>query len=107
MTIVLNYLPWVVLFGGIWWSVKPKKGKEFDIKDASMLKLLVTFLVFLALVFSGPSYLPKGTVPELKNPGFEQVEREVENRLRGPNMTEEERQDRFNKIFDAVEQSKQ
>lgn len=111
MTIILNYLPWFILFIGTFVAVKPYFTKEdFDAdKDGkrSAGVILGTFAVFLGLLFAGPSYMPKGTVAPLKNPGFEVSESEIKDNLRKPNMTDEERQKRFDEKFDAVKQATQ
>lgn len=99
MIIFLNLLPWIILISGFvystygWFTSKsqPKWGW-----------LIGTFVVVGVLLSATPSYMPKGKVSKLSNPGFEQKELAIQDKLKSPKMTDEQRQEQFDKKFDAV-----
>lgn len=91
MTLLLNYLPWLVLFAGAfaagwWWN------KKWYI-------LTVTVLAFVALIALTPSYLPKGAPTVVGVPEFEQKELEVKDELLKP-TPEAEQDKRMEEKFD-------
>lgn len=53
-----------------------------------------------------PSYLPKGTVHKMNVPAFEERVIQEEDRLRMPSLNEHERQEHFDKTFDAVRRAR-
>ena len=53
-----------------------------------------------------PSYMPKGTVHRMNVPAFEERVIQEEDRLRMPSLNEQERQERFDKTFDAVQRAR-
>ncbi len=52
-----------------------------------------------------PTYMPKADVKALPNPGFQPSQAEVQDRLRQPELSTEERAKRFDEKFDAVKQA--
>lgn len=104
MVIFLNYLPWLILLTsagiGYYWL---RKGK---LSTKRVLALAAgTVAVIVLLQAATPSYMPKAEVKRLPNPQFEQKEAEVEDRLKKPELSTEERQKRFDEKFNAVEQA--
>lgn len=53
-----------------------------------------------------PSYLPKGTVHKMNVPAFEERVIHEEDRIRMPSLNEHERQEHFDKTFDAVQRAR-
>jgi len=53
-----------------------------------------------------PSYAPKGTVKRLNNSEFVTQELDIQDRLKKPSLNEQERQERFDDKFNAVQESK-
>lgn len=104
MVLFLNYLPWVVLFGLIGLSIYMwTKGKWQA--GRSLLVTIGAFVAFALIQAATPSYMPKAEVKHLPNPSFEQPAAEVEDRLKKPELTTEEREKRFDEKFDAVKQA--
>jgi|AntAceMinimDraft_11_1070367.scaffolds.fasta_scaffold89992_2 hypothetical protein len=104
MVILLNYLPWIVLFGAFglafYWS---KNGKTFAQCAGVFVAGALGFVLLQALT---PSYLPKADVQRVANPTFEKSDAEIEDRLRSAG-DEDERQDKFDEKFNAVRQAKE
>lgn len=53
-----------------------------------------------------PSYFPKGTVHRMNVPAFEERVIQEEDRIRMPSLNEHERQEHFDKTFDAVQRAR-
>ena len=64
-------------------------------------------LIGLSVMFLTPSAMPKGTVKRFDSPPLKQTEAQVEDLLRKPSMTEQERTEHLDSKLDAVEQAKE
>lgn len=103
MIVLLNYLPWILAAIGAlvvswlvykrWWG-------------AAIGFFIIYMVAQIALHASTPSYLPKGEVGRMDVAPFEKKNFEMEDRLRSPSETDEERAARNKQMFDAVEQAK-
>lgn len=115
MIALLNLLPFflalgAVIFAAHAWAVYPKIDKDEKFR-ASFKRSGWTSITLIALIFVvhqlTPSYMPKGSVNKLQNPAFEKSSSEIEDRLKKPELSKEEREERFNSIFNSQEQLKQ
>lgn len=104
MVILLNYLPWIAVAVAFAVGYRMHKSGKLTFSKGVIIAA-VTVLVIGILQAATPSYMPKPEVKRLPNPTFEQRDAEVEDRLKKPELSTEERQQRFDEKFDAVKQA--
>ena len=104
MVALLNFLPALIVAGALYLTYRWHKKKTLNRETG--LGLFVGMVVVLTILNSiTPSYMPKGDVRKLPNPTFEKSDAEIQDRNRKPELTTEERQQRFDEKFDAVKQA--
>lgn len=104
MVALLNFLPALIVLGALYLAYRWHKKKTLNWESG--LGLFVTTVVVLVILNSiTPSYMPKGDVKKLPNPTFEKSDAPIQDRNRKPELTTEERQQRFDEKFDAVKQA--
>lgn len=107
MILFLNYLPAIISALAILLTAYFLKKRKYE-------KAIVSFccglgLAFITMIYF-TSYGPKGTVAVSQPPPFEEVDAPVENRLRQPAKTDEQRREDYYELTDwktPVEQAKQ
>jgi uncharacterized membrane protein YeiB len=104
MVVLLNLLPAAIVAGALYLAYRWHKKKTLNWETGLGL-FVVTVVVLTVLNSITPSYMPKGTAQKLPNPTFEQSDAEIKDRNRKPELTTEERQQRFDEKFDAVKQA--
>ena len=104
MVLILNILVAVIAILTGYFLARGIVGGERRSLILGLLLIPVAWLIILA----SPSYLPKGTVTKVAPAPLEvTTEAVIEDRLRKPSLTEDERTEHLDKKLDAVEQSKQ
>jgi hypothetical protein len=104
VVILLNYAIVVTLIVAMGlWVYLTYRGRWRAGLWAAMVGVAVAF----GITITTPSYLPKPTMKRVTAPAFEKKDFEMEDRLRPPAQTEEEREHRNKELFDAVEQAKE
>jgi hypothetical protein len=102
MVVLMNYLWLLVMLaacGLVWFFVMRKSYKS------AWAVVILNAVLQIGIAAIGPSYLPKGQVHSAAPPPFDFKELEIEDRLRPPAMTEEEREARQRILFDAMQQA--
>lgn len=95
MVLILNLLALALLLWGLALSIWLKK----------WWPVVAVLVVELMLVFVQPSYTPRGTVEKSSVMEFEEKELAMEERLKEPELTAQERMEQINERMDAVEQA--
>ena len=104
MVILLNYLPWFAVAVALFVGYRLNKVGKLTFSKGVIIAT-VTVLIIAILQATTPSYMPKPEVKRLPNPTFEQKDLEMEDRLKKPELSTEQREKRFNEKFDAVNQA--
>ena len=99
MVILLNYLPWIILFLGAFITYKVFKAPASP-KRNNRVAFVISATIGSMIVFQGLSngYIPKTRSSEVKipSPEFATTEAVMQDKLRSPKLTDEERTKRFN-----------
>lgn len=103
MVAILNLLPINIILIFIGLIVLFYEQRRY--KLAIVTLILGCGLVYITHAIT-PSYIPKGTIQPLTLPEFEQTIIPSENRLLTPTLNEQERQERFDNTFDAVQRTR-
>lgn len=104
MVFVLNYLPYLLMLVAVVYIYRANSKKTLTLKKG-MSAIAIAFVLAMLVTRLAPAYFPKGEVPKLKNPTFENPTGQIEDRTLKPTLTPEQRQERFDEKFDAVKQA--
>lgn len=103
MVLLLNYLPLIVVLVGAYFFWKAVGTKDTSKRNKRMAAVVISTLASLVLIAGLTNgYIPKNRSSEVKipYPEFQASEATVENRLRSPEGSKEEREARFNEKVD-------
>ena len=101
MVLLLNLFPVIIILGSLGLAYRWYRYNKLNLRNGIGLMITV-FLTIILLNAMTPSYMPKGTVAPLKNPGFNGTEAVIEDRNLKPDLSADERQQRFDEKFDAT-----
>lgn len=102
MILLLNYLPWLILFiGGVLFGhfLKTKKTKN------AIIVFVITFFMYFSIIKMTPTYMPKGTVQGLPEVHLQEPKGEIKDNLLSA-KSNEHRNKEFKEAFDAKEKVK-
>ena len=98
MVLLLNYLPWIIAIIGVFAVYKSFNIEKTPARIRALaISLFGTIFALVLLQALTAGYIPKARSSEvgIANPAFENSTAEIENRLRSPEYTSKESEDRL------------